>query len=142
MSTNFYWKKEQSWMKEYTDEILNFEEDDINPIIHIGKRSAAGEYCEKCGVTLCKGGEREVHFSNTEWYKECPSCHSREHIKYVCSFTWTMRRHLDELMRLVSEKNKEKVVVDEYGEEFTAEEFLSKELNNCVITNQDFARFC
>ncbi len=31
--------------------------------IHIGKRSAAGLFCWDCGITLCKGGKKEVHFS-------------------------------------------------------------------------------
>ena len=65
---------------------------------HIGKRSAAGLFCFDCGVTLCKGGVREVHHSSSgprtyielhkqlnsiqqlkeerkrDWHSTCPFC--------------------------------------------------------------------
>lgn len=53
---------------------------------HIGKKSAAGYYCWDCNITLCKGGNKEVHRGcgnadhghkiacDCNWYKECPKC--------------------------------------------------------------------
>lgn len=63
---------------------------------HIGKRSAAGQYCWDCNVTLCKQGKENIHSSNgfvvtqnnslldyvkhikTLWYDKCPKCHKEE----------------------------------------------------------------
>ena len=64
MGTNFY--------------VRGYRHDD-GPMTHIGKRSAAGLYCWDCGVTLCKGGESQVHMGRWEdqderWYKKCPKC--------------------------------------------------------------------
>jgi len=77
MGTNFYWAGEN--VRYSTD-----------PLIHIGKRSAAGMYCWDCGVTLCKGGEDDIHsgssrlyrrgdengtyYVRNDWYDECPKC--------------------------------------------------------------------
>jgi hypothetical protein len=42
---------------------------------HIGKRSAAGLYCWDCNTTLCMGGEKAIHNSDSfQWYKKCPKC--------------------------------------------------------------------
>ena len=45
-----------------------------NPKWHLGKRSAAGLYCWDCNMTLCKDGEKYIHYSNHEWYEACPKC--------------------------------------------------------------------
>ena len=50
---------------------------------HIGKRSAAGQYCWDCHMTLCKGGPGNVHYGTVlEREREevepdtwCPRCH-------------------------------------------------------------------
>ena len=115
--------------------------DDYNPFIHIGKRSAAGYYCTKCGVTYCQGGEREVHMGRYGWDDVCPACGNNNHKIYICSFTWTMRRHEWEIKNLIMDGCEEKVIQDEYGEQFTAEEFLCKELDDSIVTNQHFAEF-
>jgi len=66
---------------------------------HIGKRSAAGQYCWNCNVTLCKGGKENVHSSGgfvvtssnsifdyikhikTLWYDKCPKCNKEEGVE-------------------------------------------------------------
>lgn len=63
MSTNFYWKKLHPWFKENSP-YANEEEDDI--FIHIGKRSAAGLYCTKCGTTAHIEGTRAIHFKGPD----------------------------------------------------------------------------
>ena len=42
--------------------------------IHIGKRSAAGYYCFDCHKTLCKDGDRKVHYGKSDWFDKCPIC--------------------------------------------------------------------
>jgi len=59
MGTNFY--------------VRGFRHTD-DPERHIGKRSAAGSYCWDCKITLCKGGESDIHYGRTEWYDACPRC--------------------------------------------------------------------
>lgn len=69
MGTNFYiadWRDHRS------------DTDSMDPEFHIGKRSAAGAYCWDCGITLCKGGNKTIHFSTTDWYKACPECGQRK----------------------------------------------------------------
>lgn len=41
---------------------------------HIGKRSAAGNYCWDCHKTLCEDGEAGVHRGQSRWRDECPEC--------------------------------------------------------------------
>ena len=50
---------------------------------HIGKRSAAGMYCWDCDLTLCKGGNNEIHFSSLashdkKWHLQCPNCDAKQ----------------------------------------------------------------
>ena len=149
MGTNFYWIKKQKWMNEYKSckelpkvfDLDNDELDNYNPFIHIGKRSSAGHYCTKCGITYCRGGEREIHMGGYIWDDVCPACGSNDHKTFVCSFTWTMRRHEWEIRKLIANECEEKVIQDEYGEQFTAEEFLCDALENAIVTNQHFAEF-
>ena len=59
-------------------------------------------------------------------------CGSRSHPRipriysweYVKSFIWTLLKHRQLIYELAYLKNKTKCIVDEYGEEYTAEEFL------------------
>lgn len=85
-----------------------------DPVYHIGKRSAAGPYCWDCKMTLCKEGESRVHYSESQWYAECPQCgkypnenpsqssvarelgfnktipKTKEGVASCCSFSWAM----------------------------------------------------
>jgi len=139
MGTNFYIKGHN---------------DDDNPKYHIGKRSAAGMYCYDCGVTLCKGGESKVHSGTDEWYDACPKCgkkpekESLNHsavgkelgfnnlseikigVKSCCSFTWAR------------DIGKIKHIVDEYGREYSLEEF-KKVIAECPIQLYEYGEsFC
>ena len=119
MGTNFYWKNKP--------EIV--ENEDIFDLLHIGKRSGAGRYCTKCETTLCKKGEDKIHFSNfNDWYDKCPVCNSDEHLTNVCSFSWESKIQKKLVEQLV--KINKKVIIDEYGNEYTAKEFLETELKN------------
>ena len=92
---------------------------------HIGKRSAAGNYCTKCCVTLSKGNFRGIHHSFYEFYKECPICHSNDNVKYACSFRWQWSAKLwEEIFQEVGGK----LIVDEYGDEFTIDQFFEDEI--------------
>ena len=112
-----------------------------DPKWHLGKRSAAGYYCWDCGISLCMAGEERVHYgkgytNDDNWYKACPKCGKKpteESLDFssagrelgfnktkpkrktgvasCSSFTWA--RKLGKVQKI---KN-------EYGDEYTREEF-------------------
>ena len=150
MGTNYYWK----------DKLQDTNEDDIN--VHIGKMSAAGLYCWDCGTTLCRNGTGYVHFTkdllgfDVEWFEECPCCGKKpndsfnaankmlgfntgkpEGVSSCCSFTWTLLKHKEEI--ILGEGNR--IIVDEYGAEYTYFEFM-QELGLCPIQTQLPIEFC
>lgn len=139
MGTNFYW-------------IANPEkEDEDEPAIHIGKRSAAGPFCWDCMKSLCKNGEQGVHKGSAfedNFHKKCPFCGKSKRdagysaamvelgfadatmekpsgVSTCSSWTWTLRTHLPRLEEYEAKKSRKKVVRDEYGRKFTAQEFLA-----------------
>lgn len=80
MGTNFYWKKTGRHILDL-DVSFPFVNEKDDPLLHIGKRSAAGYYCWGCRKTLCKDGEALIHFTNAimaerpvEWLDYCPCC--------------------------------------------------------------------
>ena len=148
MGTNFYWLKKQPWMEEFD----TFDEEEFNSdnegyiFKHIGKRSGMGPYCEKCGASLCKMGSRYAHNMEVDglpirWEEVCPVCHKEDNIKTVCSFTWTFMRHKQEIEKLIKNGyGDKKLIENEYGERFTAREFLD-ELKNVRMESQDAVVF-
>lgn len=100
---------------------------------HIGKRSAAGHYCKKCHVTLCDGGFEGIHASDTGFYEECPICHTKDDVDYVCSFNWQWSKNF--WMSIFSELDNV-IILDEYGDEFSINEFLNGELQNVPFNMQ------
>lgn len=92
---------------------------------HIGKRSAAGYYCKKCNITLCDGGFDGIHSSDTGFYHQCPICHSNNDVEHVCSFTWQWS---EKLWHRIFDKISGKLIVDEYGDEYSVEYFIGEEL--------------
>ena len=126
VGTNFYWIKQPE----------EFKNNDI--LIHIGKRSAAGYYCEDCGITFCKYGTQCIHDGYGDWYDDCPVCHSKG--IYITSFTWTAMKQ-KELIKSLVRCNK-KLIKDEYGEKYTPKEFLLDELSNTKVEYQMYAEFC
>ena len=111
---------------------------------HIGKRSAAGKYCWDCRMTLCKG---RVH-SGADWYDACPQCDAgpvketieassagrelgfnksvpmaKSGVASCSSFSWAVEPPYLEGVSLIR---------DEYGRQFTREEFLQV-LEECPI---------
>lgn len=113
MGTNFYWKSD-------------LDDEDV----HIGKRSAAGLYCYDCNRSLCKS-EDLIHYTNaiSDWYVKCPECWKNV-TTTCCSFTWEADDF--EVFLTCCRKPKEKIIVDEYGREFTGAEFLL-EIKKCKI---------
>lgn len=124
---------------------------------HIGKRSAAGLYCWDCNKSLCKGA---VHYGNG-YYEACPICGKKleketlkeslggrelgfnppigknkpkrkQGVKVCSSFTWAISPI--EAQTKMGELQKLKVgcVIDEYGTEYTVDEF-EEVLNECPI---------
>jgi hypothetical protein len=70
---------------------------------HIGKRSAAGAFCKKCGVPFIDEGVEDwgrkkvygtdaVHVSKAKYLPFCPICQKpRDESLRVCSFTLRYR---------------------------------------------------
>lgn len=138
MGTNFYWKG-----YEHSDDIKH----------HLGKRSGAGLYCYDCGTTLNRGGINVIHESESIWNKwldECLACGKQYDeakdgemigVDYCCSFTWTVMKHLEQIKQFAKDNYEDKIIVNEYGEEFTAKEFLEM-LKGCPIWFQSPYEFC
>ena len=62
MGTNFHWVLDiPDQIKTPTGDVIENPIDDMDPVYHIGKRSAAGMYCWDCDDTLCPGGKSQVH---------------------------------------------------------------------------------
>lgn len=127
---------------------------------HIGKRCAAGLWCWDCNVTLQASGLAGIHQSN-KWpgaevqLSRCPKCGKpatersftettggvelgfaksedvpRHGVSTCCSFSWAMRP--EELPRRVKAFRKQKPIQDEYGHQFSFEEF-QKEMGIVTI---------
>jgi hypothetical protein len=127
---------------------------------HIGKRSAAGNYCWDCGVTLCGSGESKIHYCayDKTWLDACPQCgakpkeegwnssvgrelgfnkdkpQKKSGVASCSSFNWA----IDEVELLRKRK-----VKDEYGDVFTLQEF-KEILDECPVQyhhmiGQDFS---
>ena len=124
---------------------------------HIGKRSAAGWYCWDCNVTLCKGGEEEIHigckkpnhiFCTCDWYDDCPVCHKKTFEEGIVNssigrelgFNKTEYKKKTGVTSCSSfrwaikkeELKKVKTIKDEYGEKITVGTF-NKILKECPI---------
>lgn len=145
MGTNFYWRDE------------SFDGDRDNPEVHIGKRSAAGLYCWDCRVTLCSGGNDEVHMGRSYWHSACPKCcrpptptdglkegaaavelgfaEPREDrptgVRCTASFSWAQEP--SEVRARCERQMDERIVEDEYGDTYTGREFLRMLASNCAI---------
>ncbi len=136
MSTNFYWKLPVP--KTYTlptGQEIEIPVDHMDPRIHIGKRSGAGEFCRNCSVTLCKDGEDAIHYGKSEWYSSCPVCHTDNDVTIVCSFTWA--QDAGKIILVCKEKWNEEIIEDDNGSIYTGREFLNA-LNHCPIGYHDY----
>lgn len=125
---------------------------------HIGKRSAAGAYCFKCGITLCKKGRTKVHYISWHdgWWDKCPLCKEayepaplvhdektrQEWYKYrnthnvrpCASFGWDMD---PDIVRVICTRLAEvQCIEDEYGEIFTGLQFW-EEVICCPLWHYD-----
>jgi len=141
---------------------------------HIGKRSSAGLYCTKCGITQVKDGSREIHNRGIDitllfekegmseefkaynrrlyeqqkretYFDKCPCCgadmnYPNKDVEQVCSFTWSMFLHKKIIQKYLD--SDKKMIIDEYDNEFTCQEFLEEELNNTVYEHQHAWEFC
>jgi len=147
MGTNFYWAEEN--VRYSTD-----------PIVHIGKRSAAGMYCWDCRITLCKGGESRIH-RDSIFYDECPRCGKsriREKldispvdvelgfakprtekptgVQGCSSFSWAQAPLVVRakcLHGLCGLNRWRRIVVDEYGRKYTGGQFIKMLDINCPV---------
>jgi len=160
MSTNYYWKELPQWFYDNIPKktLKMYMDEENNILIHIGKRSMAGKYCSKCGIVQRREGTREVHSSSFSlsqiailtkeqkqkiqdsfYYKKCPCCGGSfkdddKNIILSCSFTWSMYRH--KWLIIEQLENKDKIIVDEYGKELSAYDFIHNVLANTIVEEQ------
>lgn len=106
---------------------------------HIGKTSAAGPYCFRCDLSLCKGGKSRVHNDGQGWYETCPGCGEPlvspgKNVQRTCSFTWAIdpirledacREAREAGCRCCGQAVGENLVIDEYGRGQTLKTFLA-----------------
>lgn len=152
MGTNYYWIKEK--IEQLEDEKLrkyfrhkmdqdiywftrlrgydkNFVlDEDMEDLRHIGKTSCAGYYCRDCHISADRGGEAAVHYSQEDQDDTCPLC--GKDMDIVASFTY-FDVDRDQYLLPILKENPDKLIVNEYGEEFTVKEFL-RILDSCPIT--------
>ena len=149
MGTNFYF--------------IGYKSDDGEILLdtHIGKRSAAGPYCWDCRTTLCKGGNKGVHYYEP-WYDNCPGCGKprinetfdnstagrelgfnkskpvlKTGIASCCSFGWGIPPENVALFLFRNNFSRcKKIIEDEYGSKYTYEEFMDV-LKECPIRFYD-----
>lgn len=159
MGTNFYWATVAlSTFKLPTGEEVQIgpKVDSCDPILHIGKRSAAGLYCWDCNLTLQIGGLAELHYGRTGQHKACPKCHQEPVVESLnrssggvelgfakprdsrpwgvrscSSFTWAQDPTV--VRRICEERPGERLIVDEYDRHCTCAEFLTMLKCNCPI---------
>ncbi len=160
MGTNFYWKTDYEPPPAQTILLPTGEEygvepirvDKMNPIIHIGKRSAAGLYCWDCKTSLIKTGR--VHYDST-WHEACPLCKKvpvkekleestmgqelgfgkqiakPSGVRSCCSFSWAQE---PEVVRRICRENMEKDIIEnEYLDHYTGRLFLEQIDELCPI---------
>lgn len=121
--------------------------------LHVGKRSAAGHYCWDCRITLCKGGNKDIHEGDKEWHETCPVCgkapnesgwdnaaglelglakssypiEAKHGVSSCSSFTWDIS---PERFAALKESRQ---LIDEYDRKTTVGEFRSMLKNQCPI---------
>lgn len=141
MGTNFFSKKHVKKCQRHSG--------------HLGKRSAAGPYCWDCEISLCKDGDKRVHYSGG-WLSSCPKCgkepekesisdgsigrelgfnkskpKKKDGVKSCSSFNWSK-----DPIFLETLSDKGKPIVDEYGRSYSMKEFRSI-LDECPIRFYD-----
>jgi len=158
MGTNFYLNGYVMEGPHYLP-INQINKDEDDPIVHIGKRSAAGMYCWDCGATLCVGGEREIHTAGPRSkFNDCclvcgnepvkvnglkegpaavelgfakPNVKRSTGVRGCSSFSWAQPPKL--FLRFAKERVAEHIVRDEYGRKYTGREFLIMLDANCPV---------
>ena len=82
------------------------------------------------------------------YFDACPGCgtpfeydEKNERIIYICTFTWTMMRHKDIIKELADKGYDKDIIVNEYGEKYTAKEFIERVLESCYVQYQDAEEF-
>lgn len=137
MSNNFYW----ACVTE-VPEIVYYGDGDKQYLNlkgkHIGKKSGAGHFCWNCKITLCKLGEHYIHSAYTgkkDWHDFCPTCgldkksyslnenNIQSGVGYVYTFTWA--EHNDKVKEICNLNLNNQIIIDEYGEKYTGEQFLT-----------------
>jgi len=144
---NFFWKKE------FTDDTTDNAE--LNPEVHIGKLKFGGLYCYDCGIILNVLGtplmhQKEVTFENgtsmkNHQFEQCPRCKQKmvepgvqTGVSTCDSFTWTGMFQKKKIESL--KKEKQKMIYDSEGNEYTPKQFLNA-IKSSVVDFQSYMEF-
>jgi hypothetical protein len=140
--------------------------DDMSPLVHIGRRCGAGQYCWDCKKTLCRAGEDTIHYASSyAWHTSCPSCGAAARSEFTTEAGEDEEPHIYErgigdrkiplrrrgvgsacsftwaqdpkmVYAICAARPDEQIIKDEYGRPLTGEEFLEV-LRNCPIQFTD-----
>lgn len=153
MGTNFYWIDADK---------VGVPNDLPGNRHHLGKRSAAGYFCASCHVPLVQNGDKNlVHLGKYPQLENCPVCGKKRPpfnfnsssgaielgfkkpkkgrqtrgIHSCCSFSWAQEKIM--VQAICEQWKDQKVIEDEYGDEFTGQEFMEMIFSNCPIEYED-----
>ena len=87
--------------------------------------------CPKCGKTFEDNGMKSAGAVELGFAKSADVPHTG--VSSCSSFTWSQNEHKEKLAELSKDESGRLVVQDEYGDEFTATQFLKDELYNVAI---------
>jgi hypothetical protein len=93
--------------------------------------------CPHCGNQRSSSGYSAVH---KELGFDSNDTTSLIGVQGVSSFTWTMMKHKAWVTKCLIDCPDQKIIIDEYGHQFTADEFI-QELKYCMIEFQMYCEF-
>ncbi len=90
-------------------------------------------YCFDCKLSFCKLGEDRIPqaLPDRDWHAYCPKCKGLG--RGACKFTWA--QDPDKALQALKDLRQydDEVVVDEYGQRFTASQFQEMLDEQCPI---------
>jgi len=157
MGTNFYWRLGLPELPTGDDAPI----DDMDPVIHIGKRSAAGLFCWDCEETLCEGGRAGIHTGRYGMYEKCPKCgqlptqrsgltegaaavelgfarpatERPTGVRSTSSFSWA--QDPERVGAICKSRPDDALIEDEYKQIYTGREFIDMLNANCGVQFTD-----
>lgn len=127
--SNYYWKVDAPPILHFAHGGSAAVKYDISiASVHIGKRQAAGLWCNNCDRSFCLSGGQYVHCTPRDaWSDQCPECGAVKGdgcVDYAFSFCWAQnQRHV---MAAAMRNWDKHIAEDENGTLFTGAELLKQ----------------